>query len=221
MLLAAGRGERMRPLTDHTPKPLLTVGGKALIEHHLECLAQQGFRQVVINLAWLGDQITAALSDGKRYGLRIRYSNEQATGALETAGGIRQALPMLTSDPFLVINGDIWTDLDFREVLRPLSGNGRLVMVPNPEHHPNGDFYLDRDGHLRADAAGGNQRLTFSGIALYRKSLFSALPEGKRPLAPILRQQISEGMLEAFVYQGNWTDVGTPDRLATLQSQVK
>lgn len=222
MILAAGRGERMRPLTDTCPKPLLPVGGRPLIAWHLQRLAAAGFRDVVINHAWLGDRIEAALGDGADYGLRIRYSAE--TEALETAGGIAKALPLLGDGPFLVVNGDVWCDWDpgrARSIAAQLDGFGGLawcVLVANPEHHPRGDFALEH-GRLRTDTVG--ERLTFAGIGVYRPELFAAVPHGGRaPLAPLLREAAAGGLAGAERHPGRWVDVGTPQRLAELDAQL-
>ncbi|MFN9774828.1 MAG: N-acetylmuramate alpha-1-phosphate uridylyltransferase MurU [Burkholderiales bacterium] len=222
MILAAGRGERMRPLTDTCPKPLLPVGGRSLIGWHLQRLAAAGFRDVVINHAWLGERIEAALGDGGSYGLRIRYSAE--TEALETAGGIAKALPLLGDGPFLVVNGDVWCDWDpgrARSIADRLDALGWLawcVLVANPEHHPRGDFALDH-GRLRTDDAG--ERLTFAGIGVYRPELFAAVPPGGRaPLAPLLREAAAGGRAGAERHPGRWVDVGTPQRLAELDAQL-
>lgn len=220
MILAAGRGERMRPLTDTTPKPLLAVGGKPLIVWHLERLAAAGFREVVINHAHLGAQIEAALGDGARFGLDIRYSPEPQ-GALETAGGIAQALPLLGDAPFLVVNGDIWCDWDFQRAhdgLKP-GDLARLVLVPNPAHHPQGDFVLDHD---RCHAAApGLARLTFSGIGLYQPRLFDAVQRGRpHKLLPLLLAAMAEGAASGELHAGRWTDVGTPQRLAQLDGEL-
>lgn len=213
MILAAGRGERMRPLTDHTPKPLLPVGGKPLIVWHLERLASAGFHDVVINHAHLGSRIEAALGDGSRFGVRIRYSSEG--DALETAGGITYALPLLGDAPFLVVNGDVFCDFDFGGLTRqPMAGVvAHLVLVDNPPQHPQGDFVLD-NGRLVEE---GNVRLTFSGIGVYRPELFSGIVRGdKAKLAPLLRAEISLGRVSAEYYRGRWVDVGTPERLQVL-----
>lgn len=222
MILAAGRGERMRPLTDTCPKPLLQVGGRPLIGWHLQRLAAAGFRDVVINHAWLGDRIEAALGDGGAWGLRIRYSPE--TEALETAGGIAKALPLLGDGPFLVVNGDVWCDWDpgrARSIADRLDALGWLawcVLVANPGHHPRGDFGLDH-GRLRTDEAG--ERLTFAGIGVYRPELFAAVPPGGRaPLAPLLREAAAGGGAGAERHPGRWVDVGTPQRLAELDAQL-
>lgn len=213
MILAAGRGERMRPLTDHTPKPLLEIGGKALIVRHLERLAAAGIDDVVINLAWLGDRIRAALGNGAELGLPIRYSPEPP-GALETAGGIRAALPLLGRDPFLVVNGDLWCDYPLdRLVGHAPRGRAHLVLVDNPEHHPGGDFALV-DGEIRADR---EPRLTYSGIGVYRPELFAELSPGRRALRPVLDRAIADGQVSGEAYAGTWADVGSPERLEQLR----
>ena len=211
MILAAGRGERLRPLTDRTPKPLLEVRGKPLIAWHLEALARAGVREVVINLAWLGEQIRSRLGAGERFGLELHYS-EEPPGALETGGGIRQALPLLGAEPFIVVNGDIHTDFDFSS-LRPAAHSlAHLVLVPNPVQHPRGDFAL-----VGADLReSGEPRLTYSGIGVYRPELFAACAPGRFPLLPLLRQAIAAGRLQGECYDGHWTDVGTAERLAAL-----
>ncbi len=211
MILAAGRGERMRPLTDHTPKPLLRAGGKMLIEYHLEALVRAGIDDIVINHAHLGDQIESALGDGRRYGARIRYSVEPE-GALETGGGIYQALPLLGDGPFLVVNGDIWTELNYAWLPRDFDGLAYLVLVDNPAHHTQGDFCLSA-GRL-SECAG--PRLTFSGIGLYRAALFKDCSPGKFPLAPLLRQCMPAGQVCGMHFTGRWFDIGTPERLAEL-----
>jgi MurNAc alpha-1-phosphate uridylyltransferase len=218
MILAAGRGERMRPLTDRTPKPLLPVAGKPLIVWHLERLARAGIREVVINHAHLGDQIEALLDDGSAWGLSIRYSAEPA-GALETAGGIAQALPLLGDAPFLVVNGDIYCEYDFA-CLPALAGNDlvHLVLIPNPAHHPAGDFVL-ADGRVK-DA--GADTMTFAGIGLYRAELFGHLPRGKpAKLAPLLRAAMAADRVSGEAYGGRWVDVGTPERLQELDDQLR
>lgn len=216
MILAAGRGERMRPLTDHTPKPLLEAGGKALIEHHLSNLERAGFRDILINLAWLGGQIRERLGDGAKYGLKIQYSDEGAS-ALETAGGIIRALPLLGEEPFLVVNGDIWTDYPFGELLAlGRDALARLVMIDNPPHHLRGDFALD-GGLLRAQ---GSPLLTYSGIGIYRPELFAPYPPGRRGLRETLNAGIAQNRIEGVHYRGRWLDIGTPERLAALQRQL-
>lgn len=210
MILAAGRGERMRPLTDHTPKPLLKVGGKPLIVHHLEHLGAAGFTEILINHAHLGRQIEAALGDGSAWGVRIRYSPEHP--ALETGGGIFRALPFLGPDPFLVVNGDIWTDYDFCGIGLASSDLAHLVLVDNPAYRADGDFVLT-DG--RAQEA-GQPRLTFSGIGVYHPALFSGCQPEPFPLAPLLRTAMKKGRVSAEHYRGDWFDVGTPERLQSL-----
>jgi MurNAc alpha-1-phosphate uridylyltransferase len=210
MILAAGRGERMRPLTDATPKPLLVAGGRRLIEHHLDALAQAGIRNVVINHAHLGAQIEATLGDGSAYGLRIRYSPEAE--ALETGGGIFRALPLLGAAPFLVVNGDVWTDCDLGHLRLGANDLAHLVLVDNPPHHPQGDFAL-QNGRLGVD---GPVRLTFSGIGAYRPTLFDGCFPGRFPLAPLLRAAMVRGAVGGEHHTGRWMDIGTPERLAEL-----
>ncbi len=215
MILAAGRGERMRPLTDSTPKPLLQAGKHRLIEYHLINLARAGFKDVVINVAWLGQQIIDQLGDGERYQLHIEYSNE-GEQALETGGGIFRALPLLGAQPFLVINGDIWTDYPLQRLhdLQP-SGLAHLVLVNNPPHHAQGDFYL-RDGLLSDQ---GEQKYTFSGIGVYRPAFFDGQRDGAFPLAPLLREYLQQGLISAEHYAGEWRDIGTIERLQQLQQK--
>ncbi len=222
MILAAGRGERMRPLTDRCPKPLLRVGGRPLIVWHLEALARAGLREVVINHAHLGAQIEAALGDGSRWGLSIAWSPE--TQALETAGGIAMALPLLGAAPFLVVNADVWCDFDFgraRTVAAQMDAGGLdawCVLVDNPAHHPSGDFALE--GGRLIDAA-QRARLTFSGIGVYRPQLFAGIAAGARaPLAPLLRSAAGAGRAGAERHLGRWVDVGTPERLARLDEEL-
>lgn len=222
MILAAGRGERMRPLTDRCPKPLLPVGGKPLIVWHLERLAGAGFTRVVINHAHLGAQLESTLGDGADWGLRIAWSPE--TTALETAGGIAQALPKLGEAPFLVVNGDLWTDFDFARAsgivdrMRTHALDAWCVLVPNPPHHPQGDFGLV-DARLRDD---GTSRWTFSGIGVYHPRLFAGIARGERaPLAPLLREAARAGRAGAELHRGHWTDVGTPERLAELDHWLR
>ena len=211
MILAAGRGERMRPLTDHMPKPLLQVAGKSLIAYHLSALAGAGVEQVVINHAWLGRQIEAAVGDGSEFGLQVRYSAEPE-GGLETAGGIVQALPLLGDDPFWVINGDVWCDYPLQQLPYRPSGQAHLVMVDNPLHHPQGDFALI-DGLLSLD---GRSRLTYSGIAVFDPEFFSGCLPERSALAPLLRQRIESQLVSGEYYSGTWCDVGTPQRLDEL-----
>jgi MurNAc alpha-1-phosphate uridylyltransferase len=215
MILAAGRGERMRPLTDHTPKPLLRIGDKALIAYHLEALARGGFDEVVINVAHLSGQIRNALGDGQAWGLRIRYSDE-GREALETGGGILHALPLLGDGPFLVVNGDIYCDCPLRPRALAPGDLAHLVLVDNPPHHPKGDFALDA-GRLRNQ---GGRRLTFAGIGYYRAGLFSDCRPGKFPLAPLLRAAADGDRISAEHQLGVWSDIGTPQRLEALDSTL-
>ncbi|MCO6058694.1 nucleotidyltransferase family protein [Pseudomonas sp. MOB-449] len=213
MILAAGKGERMRPLTLHTPKPLVRAAGTPLIEFHLRALAQAGFRELVINHAWLGQQIEDHLSDGARFGLSIRYSAEGEP--LETGGGIFQALPLLGDEPFLVVNGDVWTDFDFTRLRRPLDGLAHLVLVDNPDHHPRGDFRLA--GGRVSDAVDGEPSLTYSGIAVLHPRLFEGCQAGAFKLAPLLRQAMAAGQVSGEHHVGRWVDVGTHERLADVE----
>lgn len=215
MILAAGRGERMRPLTDERPKPLLTVGGKPLIERHLEALARSGFTDVVINLAWLGDAIRAHVGDGGTWGLRVHYSEEGERG-LETAGGIVRALPLLGDEPFVVVNGDIFTDHPVTGLTLPPDALAHLVLVDNPPQHANGDFGLV-DGRVRETEG---ERLTFAGIGVYRPELFAGQPAGTAPLGPLLRAAMARGRISGEHYRGVWHDIGTPERLAELDAAL-
>jgi MurNAc alpha-1-phosphate uridylyltransferase len=224
LILAAGRGERMRPLTDRTPKPLLPVRGKPLIEWQLEALARDGVREVVINTAWLEEQFPAALGDGSRWGLRVRYSMEGRDfgAALETAGGIVHALPLLQSDTFWVLGGDVYMP-DFRFV-QPVTRDGdwgHLWMVPNPPHHPDGDFGLDAGGRMRRrDDPLVIGRYTYSTVGLFQSALVQGLRDGeKAPLRPCLEAAIAQGRLGGSVYGGLWADVGTPQRWEALQDR--
>ena len=216
MLLAAGRGERMRPLTDHTPKPLLKVGGKALIVWHVERLAQAGIRELVVNHAHLGWMIEQALGDGAGWGVRIRYSPEGEGRALETGGGILRALPLLDGGPFLVVNADIWTDVPFGGLALPPDALAHLVLVDNPPHHPKGDFHLV-DGRVHER---GEPRLTFSGVGVYRPALFADCTPGPFPLAPLLREAMRSGRVSGEHHGGRWVDVGTPQRLTELDQAL-
>ncbi|MEW6646481.1 MAG: N-acetylmuramate alpha-1-phosphate uridylyltransferase MurU [Pseudomonadota bacterium] len=215
MILAAGRGERMRPLTDHTPKPLLRAGPHTLIEHHILALARAGIRELVINHAHLGRQIEEYLGDGSRYGVQIRYSAEGE--ALETGGGILRALPLLGPAPFLVVNGDVWTDYPYDHLPTAPAGLAHLVLVDNPPQHPAGDFVLGADGQVRD---GEGPRLTFSGIGVYRPELFAGCRDGKFPLAPLLRDAMARGQVSGEHYRGQWVDVGTPQRLTDLAQRL-
>lgn len=228
MILAAGRGERMRPLTDHTPKPLLQAGGKPLIAWHIERLVRAGITELVINHAHLGEQIEQALGDGKKFGANIRYSDEGT--ALETAGGIAYALHLLGSEPFAVVNGDIYCDYDFARLpalatqMQHNHDSAHLVMVDNPPHHPNGDFALHA-GRVLAESRildPVSCLLTFSGIGLYQPSLFADIAHGsKAPLAPLLREQIAQGKVGGEHHRGIWIDIGTPQRLNQLDAQLR
>jgi MurNAc alpha-1-phosphate uridylyltransferase len=215
MILAAGRGERLRPLTDHTPKPLLVAGGKPLIQHTLEALAGAGFCEIVVNLAWLGARIREFLGDGERFGVRIDYSDEGAE-ALDTAGGIRKALPLLGPGPFLAVNGDIATDYPFRNLSREPDGLAHLVLAPNPPHHSRGDFALEG----RALFPTGEACYTFTGVGVYRPELFAQLPEGRAPLAPLLREAMTRGAATGELYRGFWMDIGTRERLRALDERL-
>jgi MurNAc alpha-1-phosphate uridylyltransferase len=219
MILAAGRGERMRPLTDHLPKPLLPVGGKRLIEYHLEALAAAGFSEVVINHAHLGEQIEQLLGGGERYGVSIHYSPEGE--ALETGGGIFRALPLLGDSPFVVVNGDVWCDYPFARLRAVVTTGAHLVLVPNPPQHPDGDFLL-RQGAVfdKAQRSEGEQTLTFSGIGLYHPSLFDGCKAGAFPLAPLLRRAMAEGRVSGERFDGRWFDIGTPERLRELDQML-
>jgi MurNAc alpha-1-phosphate uridylyltransferase len=216
MILAAGRGERMRPLTDTTPKPLLRAGGRCLVEHQLDKLAHAGIREVVINLGHLGEQIAARLGDGAAYGLSIRYS-EEGEARLDTGGGIRRALPLLGAAPFLVINGDIYSDFPYERLPARPEGLAHLVLIPNPAHHPGGDFVLAGE----RVASEGPVRLTFSGIGVYRPELFEGCAAGPFPLAPLLRRAMAAGQVSGERYDGPWWDIGTPERLAALAAWLE
>lgn len=213
MILAAGKGERMRPLTLTTPKPLIRVAGVPLIEYHLRALAAAGFTEVVINHAWLGQQIEDCLGDGSQFGLSIQYSPEGEP--LETGGGIFRALTLLGDEPFLVVNGDIWTDYDFTALRQPLSGLAHLVLVDNPAHHTSGDFTLL--GAQVRDAGQGSQTLTYSGIAVLHPQLFAGCRAGAFKLAPLLRNAMAAGQVSGEHLQGQWVDVGTHERLAEVE----
>lgn len=221
MILAAGRGNRMRPLTDHLPKPLLSVGGKPLIVWHIERLVQAGISNIVINHAWLGHKLEEALGDGKHFGATIRYSPEP-TGGLETAGGIRHALPLLGKNPFLVINGDIWCDwnpihtIDALHHFNHSAIRAWLLMVNNPEHHPEGDFYINNDGLLQKE---GHPKLTFAGVGIYHPHLFTRIQAKESyKLAPLLSSAMTRNAVIGEHYTGQWFDVGTPHRLTQLES---
>lgn len=215
IVLAAGRGERMRPITDRIPKPLVPVAGKPLITYHLESLARTGVREVVINLSYLGSQIPAALGDGSRFGLRIAYSDEGPV-PFETGGGIFNALPLLGPGPFIVVNGDIWTDFDFSALALAPEMHARLVLVPNPAHVARGDFGLDGEYVIESD----RDRYTYSGIGVYSPEFFAGCTPGKFPLLPLLKRAIAARLLQGQVYRGEWSDIGTPERLAALESAL-
>jgi len=215
MILAAGRGERMRPLTDDTPKPLLRIGGQTLIERHVHGLAQAGINELVINHAHLGEQIVRALGDGGAYGVSIRYSPE-GDAALETGGGIHNALPLLGDAPFIVVNADIWTDYAFDKLPQEPAGLAHLVMVDNPGHHPDGDFSLSC-GQLSPQ---GPNMLTFSGIGVYRPGLFDGCSAGAFPLAPLLRAAMERDAVSGEHFAGRWFDIGSPERLAAVNDVV-
>ena len=215
MILAAGRGERLRPLTDHTPKPLLFVGGKRLIEYHLLNLVAAGFQDIVINHAHLGEQIETVLGDGQQYGAKLVYSPEGE--ALETGGGIFRALPLLGNQPFVVVNADIWCDYPFERLRFQPSGLAHLVLVDNPPQHPRGDFNL-QDNQVYAE---GSPRLTFSGIGVYRPELFQHCQAGRFPLAPLLKQTMAHNQVSGEYYSGQWCDIGTPERLKALEKQLQ
>lgn len=211
MILAAGRGERMRPLTDTTPKPLLRVHGQPLIERHVERLAHAGITTIVINLAWLGSMIRDHLGDGSRFGVAIEYSDE-SPHALETAGGIFRALPLLGPDPFLVVNGDVLTDYPVAQLGLDATRDAHLVLVPNPPQHPRGDFGLVDGAAVEA----ATERFTYSGIAVYRPEFFAGCQAGTFPLKPLLLRAMAAGRCSAELYRGMWEDVGTPARLEAL-----
>ena len=216
MILAAGRGERMRPLSDTVPKPLLPAGGKPLIVHLIESLARSGLRGIVVNHSHLGEQIVDYLGAGDRYGVRLTYSREEG-GGLETGGGIFKALPSIDTDPFVVVNGDIWTDYPFDRLPLRLDGLAHLVLVDKPPQHPQGDFSL-QNGKVSAE---GEPRLTFSGIGVYARALFAECRPGKFPLAPLLRTAIAQGLVSGEHYTGRWRDVGTPERLKELDQELR
>lgn len=221
MILAAGVGERMRPLTDHTPKPLLCLAGVPMIEHHIRRLAAAGFSELVINVSHLGDLITAYCGDGRAWGVRVTYSREDAP--LETAGGIVQALPQFEGAPFLVVNGDIWTDYPFERLAAykmRAAETAHLVMVNNPPQHPGGDFALDDARWVRVLAA-GSAGWTYSGVGIYTPAFFDGMPAGKMPLRPLLDSAIAQGRLGGERYSGQWHDVGTPQRLQQLDALLR
>jgi MurNAc alpha-1-phosphate uridylyltransferase len=216
MILAAGRGERLRPLTDHRPKPLIEVAGRSLLLRMVDALREARFVDLVVNHAWLGEQIEAALDDGSGLGVRVRYSPEPP-GALETGGGIHNALGLLGTSPFLAVNADIWTDLAFARLRRAPAGLAHLVLVDNPEHNPRGDFALEA-GRV---ASNGHTRLTFSGIGVYRPELFAGRQPGRFQLAPLLREAMDAGEVTGEHHTGAWIDVGTRERLDALDRLLR
>ena len=215
MILAAGRGERLRPFTDEIPKPLIEVGGQSLLERHLDNVRSAGIETVVINLGWLGDKIVEHVGSGKRYGLEVIYSQE-GNNILETGGGIHKALPMLGSEPFLVVNADIYTDMPVPDVSLENEHLGHLMMVPTPGYRDRGDFNIE-EGLIRN---GTDAALTFSGVAIYRPDFFDGCDAGRFSIAPMLREAADRGQLSGSLYEGLWADAGTPDRLAALKANM-
>jgi N-acetyl-alpha-D-muramate 1-phosphate uridylyltransferase len=215
MLLAAGRGERLRPITDPVPKPLVQVGGRPLIAWHLAALSRAGIREVVINLSWLADRLRAALGDGSAYGVSITWSDEGPV-PLETGGGICRAVPLLGPGPFLVVNADIWTDIDFATLALANTSLAHLVLVPNPAHNARGDFGLDGDRIVSRDT----DRFTYSGVGLYRAEFFAGCTAERFPLLPLLNRAIGEGRVTGELHRGAWSDVGTAGRLAQLEARL-
>jgi MurNAc alpha-1-phosphate uridylyltransferase len=216
MILAAGRGERMRPLTERLPKPMLEVGGHRLIEYHVAALADLGVREIVVNLSWHGGRIRESLGDGTTRGLAIRYS-EEGPEPLGTGGGLFAALPLLGDAPFLVVNGDVWSDFPLRSLDVPQSSLAHLVLVANPEHHPGGDYGLAPGGRATA----GPDKLTFSGISMIDPALFAGCEAGVFALKPLLDRALATGRLTGQRYHGTWRDVGTPARLAALDAELR
>ncbi|GAC1660350.1 MAG: nucleotidyltransferase family protein [Steroidobacteraceae bacterium] len=216
MLLSAGRGERLRPITDTVPKPLVAVAGRPLIAWHLAALARAGVRDVVVNLSWLGELVRAALGDGRDFGVRIRYS-EEGPIPLETGGGILRALPLLGAEPFLVVSADIWTDIDFGRVRLEPDAHAHLVLIHNPPHHPRGDFGLQ--GDLVVDHDG--ERLTYANVGVYRPEFFAGCAAGRFPLLQPLQRAIAARRVRGEVHSGQWYDVGTAERLAEVDARVR
>jgi len=206
----------MRPITDTLPKPLVPIAGKPLIGYHLERLARAGFKDVVINLSWLGDRISTVLGKGQDYGLSITYS-EEGSEPLETGGGIFKALPLLGPGPFLVVNGDTWSDIEYGHLALEDDASGRLVLVPNPTHNMRGDFGIEGGFVVDRDV----DRLTYSGVGVYRPEFFAGCSPGKFPMLPLLKRAIAARLLRGEVHRGEWCDVGTPQRLATLDAEVR
>ena len=215
MLLAAGRGERMRPITDSLPKPLVRVAGKPLIDWHLGALARAGFREVVVNTSWLAPQLHAALGDGSAWGVSISWSDEGPV-PLETGGGIFRAVPLLGPGPFLVVNADIWTDIDFGRLHLPREAYAHLVLIANPAHHPRGDFGLEGERVVNRES----ERFTYSGVGVYSPEFFAGCTAGRFPLLPLLNRAIAASRLTAEVHRGQWCDVGTAERLASLSARL-
>lgn len=221
MILAAGLGNRMRPLTLYTPKPLLEVGDKPLIVWHIEKLAALGVTEIVINTAWLGEKLMQALGDGSQFGVKILWSHEGE--GLETAGGIINALPLLGTDSFILVNGDVWTTMDFAPLLKVELGENlaHLVLVGNPPQHPQGDFTLAEDKAYTFDQNVQGENLTFSGVSVIHPKMFDGLEQGKRPLAPLLKEAMLENKVSASKLVGDWVDVGTPERLVALDAAIR
>ncbi|NWK53286.1 nucleotidyltransferase family protein [Acinetobacter sp. SwsAc5] len=221
MILAAGMGNRMRPLTLHTPKPLLEVGGKPLIVWHIEKLQKMGVQEIVINTAWLGEKLADTLGDGSQFGVKILWSHEGE--GLETAGGIINALPLLGNEPFILVNGDVWTTMDFAPLLNVQLQDdlAHLVLVENPVQHPQGDFTLAANKAYTFEQARSGENLTYSGVAVMHPQMFNGLESGKRPLAPLLKQAMQQEKISAQKLQGVWVDVGTPERLNALDQQIQ
>jgi N-acetyl-alpha-D-muramate 1-phosphate uridylyltransferase len=216
MLLAAGRGERLRPITDSLPKPLVRVGGRPLIAWHLTALARAGVREVVINVSWLGEQLRAALGDGRELGVRIHWS-EEGPVPLETGGGILKALPLLAPGPFLLVSSDIWTDIDFARIRITEDALAHLVLIPNPPHHPRGDFGLDGERVVNRET----DRFTYANVGLYRPELFDGFEPGRFPLLAVLNRGIAARRVSGEIHRGEWCDVGTPERLAGLEKRLR
>jgi MurNAc alpha-1-phosphate uridylyltransferase len=216
MILAAGRGERMRPLSDSLPKPLLHVKKKPLIQWHIEKLAQAGFKEIIINIAHLGYKIPEVLGDGSKWGVKLIYSDEQDEGALESAGGIIKALPYLSNDTFLVINGDVWCDYEFDPDFKLGEAWAHLILVPNPQHNPHGDFAL-YEGRVLNE---GDVTFTFSGIGYYSAKLFEDQAYGRQALAPLLREAIANNRISGSIHSGLWYDIGTPQRLQFINKEL-
>jgi N-acetyl-alpha-D-muramate 1-phosphate uridylyltransferase len=215
MVLAAGRGERMRPLTDEIPKPLLPVAGEPLVAHQLRALAAAGIREVVMNCSWQAEVLRAALGDGRRWGVAIEYSPEPWP-PLDTGGGIFQALPLLGPGPFILVNGDVWSEFPVARLALPAGMLAQLVLVPNPEHHPAGDFAL-AEGRVMPQ---GEPRLTYGGMAILDPGLFAGCSPGRFPLAPLLRAAAASGRVSGVLHDGGWVDVGTPERLYALRARL-